>query len=185
MTTTATMTTTRLLSPSDDAHLIPYLAALHAMCIHQDGMVATFLPPLDSGRLLGFWRETLAAATAGTRLVAVQLDEPATGANGGLRAVAVLRLPSADTAAHQGRLETLMVSPKARRRGAATALVRLLEAEAAGKGRRLILLNTAAGGPAETVCAKLGYTEYGRVPRCSISPSGAMVDDVFFYKEIA
>jgi hypothetical protein len=31
---------------------------------------------------------------------------------------------------------------------------------------------------------KLGYVEYGRVPGCSIGPSGKMVDDVFFYKQL-
>ncbi|KAI0450441.1 acyl-CoA N-acyltransferase [Xylaria acuta] len=180
--------TIRLLSPGDDAHLVPYLAAIHAACIHHDKMVATFLPPLDNNKLLAYWREMIRDVGAGTRLVVIQLDEsePGSVAKGAeLKGVVMLRMPQTETFTHQGHLEKLMVSPSYRQRGAARAMIRFLETEAVHRGRKLIMLSTEVGSPAETIYPKLGYAAYGRVPRCCIGPSGNMVDDVFFYKQLS
>ncbi|KAI0876809.1 acyl-CoA N-acyltransferase [Hypoxylon argillaceum] len=178
----------RLLSPSEDAHLVPYLAAIHAACIHQDAMVATFLPPLNYDKLLAYWREAIGDVRKGTRLIAIQLDEsePGSPAKGPeLKGVVMLGMPQTETFTHQGSLEKLMVSPAFRQRGAARAMIQVLEKEAVGRGRKLILLSTEVGSPAATMYPKLGYVEYGRVPGCSIGPGGHMVDDVFFYKQLS
>ncbi|KAI1754094.1 acyl-CoA N-acyltransferase [Xylaria castorea] len=177
----------RLLSPGDDAHLVPYLAAIHAACIYHDKMVATFLPPLDNDKLLAYWREMVQEVSAGTRLIIIQLDElePGSAAKGAeLKGVVMLRMPQTETFTHQGHLEKLMVSPSFRQRGAAKAMIRFLETEAIDRGRKLIMLSTEVGSPAEKIYPKLGYVEYGTVPSCCIGPSGNMVDDVFFYKQL-
>ncbi|KAI8945641.1 acyl-CoA N-acyltransferase [Xylaria longipes] len=180
--------TTRLLSPGDDAHLVPYLAAIHAACIYHDGMVATFLPPLDNDKLLAYWKEMIREVSAGTRLIIIKLDEsePGSAAKGtNLKGVVMLRMPQTETFTHQGHLEKLMVSPSFRHRGAARTMIRLLETEAVNRGRKLIMLSTEVGSPAEEICPKLGYVKYGRVPGCSIGPSGNMLDAVFFYKQLS
>ncbi|TGJ80369.1 hypothetical protein E0Z10_g8392 [Xylaria hypoxylon] len=180
--------TVRLLSPSDDAHLVPYLAAIHAACIHHDAMVATFLPPLNNDKLLAYWRERIADVSAGARLIVIQLDEskPGTAAKGTeLKGMVMLSIPQIETFAHQGHIEKLMVSPTFRRRGAAKAMIQLLEREAVDRGRKLMLLSIQVGSPAEKIYPKLGYIEHGRVPGYSMSPSGNLVDDVFFYKQLS
>ncbi|KAI3336063.1 acyl-CoA N-acyltransferase [Ustulina deusta] len=180
--------TVRLLSPRNDAHLVPYLAAIHAACIHHDAMVATFLPPLDNDKLLAHWRAVMAEASAGARLVVIRLDEsePGLAAKGGeLKGVAMLSMPQTETCAHRGHLEMLMVSPAFRRRGAAGAMMRFIEGEAVNRGRTLILSSVEAGSLAEKTYPKLGYSECGRVPGCSVSPSGSRVDDVVFYKQLS
>ncbi|KAI0099061.1 acyl-CoA N-acyltransferase [Nemania sp. FL0031] len=180
--------TVRLLSASDDAHLVPYLAAIHAACINQDAMVATFLPPLDNAKLLTFWKDALKDVSSGTRFIVIQLDEsePGTPAKGPeLKGVVMLSLPQTETFTHQGSLEKLMVSPTFRQRGAAKAMLQLLEKEAANRGRKLIMLSTEVGSPAEGIYRRLGYVEYGRLPGCSIGPLGNMVEDVFFYKRLS
>ncbi|KAI1426448.1 hypothetical protein F5Y12DRAFT_281380 [Xylaria sp. FL1777] len=134
--------TVRLLSPRNDAHLVPYLAAIHAVCIHHDAMVATFLPPLDNDKLLAYWRERMAEVSAGTRLIVIQLDEsePGFAAKGPeLKGVVMLSMPRIETFAHRGHLEMPMVSPAFRRRGAARAMIRFIEAEAVTRGRTLIV----------------------------------------------
>ncbi|KAI0184143.1 acetyltransferase [Xylaria flabelliformis] len=180
--------TVRLLSPGDDAHLLPYLASIQAACIYHDKMVATFLPPLDTDKLLEYWREMIQEVSAGTRLIIIQLDELEAGsaAKGGkLKGVVTLRMPQTETCTHQGHLEKLMVCPSYRHRGTAKAMMRFLEMEAVKRGRKLIMLSTEVGSPAEKMYPKLGYVEYGTVPGCSISPSGNTVDDVFFYKQLS
>ncbi|KAI0538017.1 hypothetical protein GGR58DRAFT_469820 [Xylaria digitata] len=132
----------RLVSPSNDAHLVPYLAAMHAACICQDTMVATFLPPLNSDRLLAYWREMMADVSAGVRLMVIQLDEsePGTAAKGAeLKGVVMLNMPQIETSAHQGHIEKLMVSSTFRRRGAAKAMIQLIEREAVDRGKKLIV----------------------------------------------
>ncbi|KAI3331678.1 acetyltransferase [Xylariaceae sp. AK1471] len=180
--------TVRLLSPSQDAHLVPYLAAIHAACIHQDGMVASFVLPLSNDKLLEYWRDMIAEASAGTRLIIIQLDEsqPGSVAKGQeLKSVVMLGMPQSEMYTHQGLVEKLMVSPSFRQRGAARSMMEFLEKEAANRGRKLILLSTEIGTPAEKVYPRLGYVEYGRVPGYCIGPSGNMVNDVFYYKQLS
>ncbi|KAI1123758.1 hypothetical protein F5Y10DRAFT_251142, partial [Nemania abortiva] len=134
--------TVRLLSPNNDAHLVPYLAAIHAACINHDNMVATFLPPLDNAKLLAFWRDAIGDVGRGTRLIVIQLDESEPGSpvkGPELKGVVMLGLPQTETFTHQGSLEKLMVSPTFRQRGAAKAMLQVLEKEAADRGRKLIV----------------------------------------------
>ncbi|KAF2970683.1 hypothetical protein GQX73_g2930 [Xylaria multiplex] len=146
-------------------------------------MVATFLPPLNNDRLLAYWKEMMADVSAGVRLIAIQLDESESGTTAKgveLKGVVMLKMPQIETSVHQGHIEKLMVSPTFRGRGAAKAMIQLIEKEAVDRGRKLILLSTEVGSPAEMIYPKLGYVEYGRVPGYSLSPSGKLVDDSFF-----
>ncbi|KAH8158330.1 hypothetical protein CIB48_g9909 [Xylaria polymorpha] len=150
--------TIRLLSPVDDAHLVPYLAALHAAHIYHDGMVAAFLLPLDNDKFLEYWTKMIEDVRAGTRLIVIYLDEsePGSAAKGAeLKGVVMLKMPQAETLIHQGHLEKLM------------------------------MISTESGSRAARIYAKLDYVEYSRVPGRSITPSGTRVDDVFFYKQLS
>ncbi|KAI0419217.1 hypothetical protein F5X98DRAFT_335579 [Xylaria grammica] len=132
----------RLLSPSDDAHLSSSLAALHAVCIDHDDMVATFLPPLKNDKLLTYWKEMIADASAGRRLIAILLNEsePGTAAKGDeLKGVVMLLMPRVETAKHQGHIQKLMVSVECRREKGGTALMRFIEREAVNRGRKLMV----------------------------------------------
>ena len=47
------------------------------------------------------------------------------------------------------------------------------------------MLDTTIGLPAEHVYPKLGYTEWGVIPKYGISPAdGSLVDEKFFYKDL-
>ncbi|KAI5917089.1 acetyltransferase [Camillea tinctor] len=174
-------------SPTEHAHLIPYIAALHAACISQDQVIATFLPPLHHEKLLAWWKDAIAEVGAGTRLISLLLDETAPGSppkGTELVGVVTLSMPAAETAAHRGVVEKLFVTPKYRRRGAARALMGYLEAEARTRGRVLLLMDTEAGSTAAQVCPRLGFNQSGIIPSYAISPAGGLRDGVFYYKQL-
>ncbi|KAI0478028.1 acyl-CoA N-acyltransferase [Xylaria cf. heliscus] len=176
------MSKIKLLSPRSDAHLAPHLAAIHAACIYHDGIVAAFVQPLDTDKLLAYWQEMIREAGAGKRLIAIQLDDPdpRSGAEGPkLNGVATLSLAQDETSTHRAHLGKLMVRPSAQQRSIAKELVRFLEAMA--------MTRTEAGSLAERTYSQLGYVKYGTVPGCSIDPSetARVVDGVFCYKKLS
>ncbi|KAI0022659.1 acyl-CoA N-acyltransferase [Xylariomycetidae sp. FL0641] len=179
--------TVRLLSPTKDAHLVPYLASIHADCVAHDQMIATFLPPIDQEKLLKYWSDILSDVDTGTRCISILLDEsePGSPAKGNeLLGVVVLTMPPSETGILRGIVEKLMVSPKYRQRGGAKALMKHLDSEAIKRGKKVLMLDTEVGSPAELVYPRLGYKEVGRIPLYSVSPSGALKDEVFFYKPL-
>jgi hypothetical protein len=45
-------------------------------------------------------------------------------------------------------------------------------------------LDTETGSAAEEVYKKLGYEEYGKIPKYGLSPAGDLKDGTFFYKQL-
>lgn len=155
---------TRLFTESE-AHLIPYLAAIHANCITADHAIVTFLPPLNQDRLLQYWKDCIADVRAGHRAIILLFDEsgasaptdvsvasPSAAAPGNpgatsgktidglnLMGVVMLYTPYSETGGFRGWVEKLLVSPKFRRRGAARALMGALEEEAIRRGKTLLV----------------------------------------------
>lgn len=146
-----------------DAHLIPYLAAIHANCITADHAIVTFLPPINHDRLLQFWKDCIADVRSGTRTIILLFDEshssdppvsagPAAMVPGNpgatsqktldglhLMGVVMLAMPYSETGSFRGWVEKLLVSPKFRRRGGARALIGALEKEALSRGKTLLV----------------------------------------------
>jgi GNAT superfamily N-acetyltransferase len=133
---------TYIFSAAAHGHLIPYVAALHASCITHDRTIATFLPPLSHEKLLTWWKERIAEATAGNRIIIILADETEPGARmqgSQLMGVVMLLMPPSETGSMRGFVEKLLVSPKWRRRGGARALMNMLEAEALQRGKTLLV----------------------------------------------
>jgi len=124
------------------AHLIPYLAALHGSCITNDQMVGTFLPPLNHEKLLNWWKDRIAEVNGGSRVIILLLEEsdPGSRAKGDeLTGAIMLHMPTMETGPHVAFLESLLVNPRHRRKGAARILVTALEIEAIQKGKTLLV----------------------------------------------
>ncbi|KAK3319291.1 hypothetical protein B0H66DRAFT_265501 [Apodospora peruviana] len=178
---------TYIFSQEQHGHLIPYIAALHAACITVDHMIGPFLPPLKNEKLLQWWRDRIAEAVQGTRVIVLLLPEtvPGTKPTGtDLRGLAMLKLSEDETGSFRGRIDAVLVNQKFRRQGGAKALVDALEYEAAKRGRTLLLADAETGSVAETVFNKFGYEEIGKVPRFSrVLPNGRK-GETFFYKDL-
>jgi len=180
--------TPHVFSSAEHAHLTPYLAALHGLCITHDQMLGTFLPPLNHERLLGWWKGKIAEVSVGTRVILMLLNE----ANPGSRArgeelvgVIMLDLPTADTSPHCAVVESLLISPKYRRRGGARAMITAVEAEAVRRGKTLLRMEVEAGSDAEAVFKKFGYQEVGKIPGYAVAQSGQKKDEAIFYKDLS
>ncbi|KAK1752126.1 hypothetical protein QBC47DRAFT_66770 [Echria macrotheca] len=179
---------TYIFSQEQHGHLIPYIAALHASCILVDQMVGPFLPPLTNEKLLPWWKERIAEANQGTRVIVLLLPEVPLGkkAQGtDLRGLAMLKLSESETGSFRGHIDAVLVSQKHRLQGGARALVTALENEAAKRGRTLLLVDAETGSIAEAAFKKFGYTEIGKVPAFS---RAALPDskkgETFFYKNL-
>ncbi|KAK5998462.1 Acetyltransferase [Cladobotryum mycophilum] len=174
-------------SSAQHSHLTPYLAAIQASCITHDRTIATFLPPLSHEKLLSWWKERIAETNDGRRLILLLVTELEPGGRikgPELMGVVMLWMPYSETGSFRGFVENLLIHKNFRGKGGAKALMNVLEAEAATRGRTLLMLDTEAGSTAETVCKKLGYSELGKIPGYGMSPTGELKDSTFFYKDL-
>ncbi len=154
-------------TPDLHAHLIPYLAAIHASCITQDHTIATFLPPLSHEKLLGWWKDRIAEVSAGSRII-LMLSRDATsnyhnhndndiigggGSGGGdyleqsmegseIVGVVMLSMPYSETGPFRASIEKLLVHASWRGRGGARKLVEAIEEEALSRGRTMLVSST-------------------------------------------
>lgn len=170
----------RFYNPTTDSHLLSPIASLHATCILQDNLLATFLPPLSHDRILASWQAWSEQVVAGSRVIVLQLSDA-----GELAGVVSLGFPDTETGKHRSEVGRLLVSPEFRKRGVAREMMGLLEVVARERGRWMMLLDTTIGSGAEYVYPKLGYKEIGIVPAYGFSPKdGSMLDEIFFYKNV-
>lgn len=138
----------------EHSHLTPWLAGLQAQCITSDKMISAFLPPLSHEKLLSWWKDRIAEATAGQRIIILLLLDVEAGVKVQgihLMGVAMLAFPQLETALFRASIESLLLSTKYRHRGGASALIRALEAQATLKGRSL-LVSCRLSSPSPSSC---------------------------------
>lgn len=87
---------------------------------------------------------------------------------------------------HICTLFDVVVNPVFQRMGISRRLLEECKTHAADKGKSLMLVSTRGGTPAETVYRKLGFTEYGRLPKGLVEQPPywdvrCEYDEVFFY----
>ena len=180
-----------LFSPQAHANLIPYLAALHASCITHDNQALTFLPPLSHEKLLSWWKDRIAEASSDTRLIwilvkddAPRPSEQAQVAGPDLVGVVMLSTPFSETGPFRASVEKLLVHVNWRRRGGAKKLLQVLEAGARERGRTLLTLDTETDSDADFLYKRVGYVEFGRIPKHALSPTGELKECTFYYKHL-
>jgi acetyltransferase len=89
--------------------------------------------------------------------------------------------------AHRGELSSLIVHPHHQRRGIARRIVETIREHAASLGIEILEVSCRGGTPAELVYPRLGFVEYGRLPRGIVEPygEGRAYDEVSFYMPLA
>ena len=85
---------------------------------------------------------------------------------------------------HIADITGVVVDHRYWRRGIARGLFAELSAHAAAMGIELLATSCRGGTPAETVYRRLGFTEYGRLPRGMKEASGKVFDEVFLYRTL-
>lgn len=87
--------------------------------------------------------------------------------------------------AHRANIAKLLVLNSARGRGVGRQLMMRAEEVSRLRGKTLLVLDTASGGPAESLYASLGWTRVGVIPKYALYPGGTWCDTVIFWKQLS
>lgn len=148
---------------SEDAALCALLTA----CV-DGGASIGFLPPLSTADAQAYWQGVAHNVEGGgTVLLVARLDGAVVGS-------VQLALAAKANARHRAEVEKLMVTPAARRKGVALALMAALEVVAKEQDRTLLVLDTREGDVSEQVYQRSGYTRVGVIPHFARSASGSL-----------
>ena len=152
------------------------LAGILENCVNGVASVSFMLPfSLDKART--FWRGIAESVARGERLVLACVD-----AQDGVIGTVQLIADQPENQPHRADVAKLLVHEKARRKGAAMALMEALEAEARARDISVLVLDTSTGSGAETFYLRAGWQKVGEIPRYALMPDGALTATSVFYK---
>jgi hypothetical protein len=173
------MTPTFRISPlTDTPRIRAGLSELLMETVASGGSVS-FMHPLSPDVADAFWRDSLASAARGERIVF--------GAHDGDELVAtvtlVLGLPPNQP--HRAEIAKMMTRLSHRHRGLATALMSAAEAAARQSGRTLLVLDTAVEDGASALYEGLGFELTGVIPDYALKPHGGLTGTKIYWKRLA
>ena len=167
----------RRLDAAEAADAVPALAEVLLDCV-RGGASVSFMASLTQAEAEAFWAGVAAGVAADDRrLLVATLDGEIVGT------AQVVFAPQPNQP-HRADVAKMLVHRRARRRGAAEALVRAAEGAAREAGRTVLVLDTVTGGDAERLYARLGWTRVGVIPNYALWPDGRLCDTTVFYKAL-
>jgi len=134
--------------------------------------------PLAPESARTFWRDALAAAKRGERLVLGACDGET------LAGTVTLLLNLPQNQPHRAEIAKLMTRESHRGRGIATELMRAAEAEAVKLSRTLLVLDTAEEDGASKLYERIGFTYAGTIPDYALKPRGGLTGTMLYWKRI-
>jgi ribosomal protein S18 acetylase RimI-like enzyme len=161
----------------DLPHLRRALSELLIETVASGGSVS-FMHPLPFEMADAFWRDSLAAAARGDRVVLGAFD----GAT--LVATVTLLLDVPPNQPHRAEIAKMMTRISHRHRGIATALMRAAEQIALQRGRTLLVLDTAVEFGASGLYERLGFNLTGIIPGYALKPRGGLTGTMIYWKNI-
>jgi len=167
----------RLTALTDKPQVVAALSELLIEVVANGGSVS-FMHPLAREDAAAFWRDSLARAAAGRRVVlgAWEGDE--------LIGTVTLDLAMPPNQPHRAEIAKLMTCVSSRGRGVARTLMREAERIAVERGRTLLVLDTAADEGAAGFYERLGYVRVGAIPGYALKPHGGLTATIIFYKTL-
>jgi GNAT superfamily N-acetyltransferase len=153
------------------------LAEVLIDCV-EGGASVSFMLPLSLAKALEFWRTVACDVEAGTRALLAAEDES------GLIGTVQIALKQPENQPHRADIAKMLVRRRARRLGVGSALMRAAEEAARAAGKTLLVLDTATGGDAERLYARLGWTFVGVVPDYALWPEGGLCSTTFYYRKL-
>ncbi len=155
---------------------IDALSAVLDNCV-RGGASVSFMLPFTPEKARAFWLGVAESVGRGERTVLACFDE-----QNALIGTVQLITDQPENQPHRADVAKLLVHDKARRQGAAIALMEALEAQAREQGKSLLVLDTATGSGAETFYQRAGWQKAGEIPRYALMPDGEMTATSVFYK---
>ena len=155
-------------------------SALSEMLIETvaNGGSVSFMHPLPLPVAETFWRDSLAAAGRGERIVLGAFDSEA------LIGTVTLLLDLPPNQPHRAEIAKMMTRISHRHRGIATALLREAERLAMARGRWLLVLDTAEEEGAAGLYERLGFRLTGVIPDYALKPHGGLTGTLIYWKRL-
>ena len=169
--------TVRIAALTDDAEVIAALSDLLIEVVAHGGSVS-FMHPLARDVAADFWKDSLARAGSGERVVL--------GAWEGDDLIGTVTLDLAMPPNQPHRAEITKLMTRVSRRGRSVARSLMLEAEriAVQRGRTLLVLDTAVEEGAAAFYERLGYHRVGVIPGYALKPHGGLTGTIIYFKPI-
>jgi GNAT superfamily N-acetyltransferase len=167
----------RTLSAAEGREHLEALAEVLTDCV-EGGASVSFMAPLSKSAAVRFFESVIDEVEAGKRiLLAAFVDK---------RLVGTVQILTATppNQPHRADVAKLLVSRQARLHGIGTRLMQHVEETARRAGKTLLVLDTAAGGSAERMYTRLGWTKVGVIPKYALFPDGTWCDTTIFWKEM-
>ena len=142
------------------------------------GGSVSFMHPLPLAAAETFWRDSLAAATRGERIVLGAFDGEA------LIGTVTLLLDLPPNQPHRAEISKMMTRVSHRHRGVATALLHEAERMAIARGRWLLVLDTAEDEGAAGLYERLGFRLTGVIPDYALKPHGGLTGTLIYWKRL-
>lgn len=161
----------------DLPHLRGALSELLIETVASGGSVS-FMHPLPFETADAFWRDSLAAAARGDRIVLGAFDGET------LVATVTLLLGLPPNQPHRAEIAKMMTRVSHRHRGIATALMRAAEQIALQRGRTLLVLDTAVEDGASALYERLGFHLTGIIPDYALKPHGGLTGTMIYWKNV-
>ena len=143
------------------------------------GASVSFMQPLSCAKAEDFWLGVGKSIALGERALIVARDS----ADHIVGTVQVI-LSQPENQAHRADISKLLVHRKARYHGLGASLMSAAESCASAAGKRVLVLDTATGGGAESLYERLGWQLCGRIPDYALWPSGGLCATTIYYKHL-
>ena len=142
------------------------------------GGSVSFTHPLPRLAAEAFWKDSLASAARGERIVLGAFDGRT------LIGTVTLLLDLPPNQPHRAEIAKMMTRLGHRHRGVATALMHAAEKSAIERGRTLLVLDTAVEEGASGLYEKLGFQLTGIIPDYALKPHGGLTGTMIYWKRI-
>lgn len=172
------MTSAVHLAPlADTPEVIEALSEILIEVVANGGSVH-FMHPLARDTAANFWKDSLARAASGERVVLGAWED------GDLIGTVTLDLAMPPNQPHRAEIAKLMTRVSHRGRGVARSLMLEAERIAVGRGRTLLVLDTAEDGGAAGLYERIGYHRVGLIPGYALKPHGGFTGTIIYFKPI-
>jgi ribosomal protein S18 acetylase RimI-like enzyme len=144
-----------------------------------NGGSVSFMHPLAPEAADAFWRDSLASAARGERIVFGAFDGEK------LVGTVTLLLSQPPNQPHRAEIAKMMTRISHRHRGIATALLRTAERAANECGRWLLVLDTAVDEGASGLYERMGFELSGIIPDYALRPHGGLTGTMIYWKRLS
>ena len=165
----------RRLTPDEAVAAAPALGAVLFDCV-MGGASVGFMADLTLDEAVDFWRGEAGAGDGRAILVAEDAD--------GIFGVVQLIPAWQPNQPHRADIAKMLVHRRARRLGAARALMVRVEEEARAMGRWLLVLDAVTDGAAAKLYASLGWEAVGEIVDYALMPDGAFCPTTYFRRDV-